>query len=96
MFKKITGLINDKHYAILMQRKLRSWLDTEDGSEVLAWLVNIYLINNDSIINAAGGINNRLLDRDKLAYVLGQQDFIRWLVDISNIDFTQLLAEPYN
>lgn len=77
MLDKILGTLNNnshsKHIKILY-----NFFNTPDGSQALAWLIRVNLLNSDGLKN---------LDGFKMAYEAGKIDFIKYLVNLANFDF---------
>lgn len=63
---------NYKQYNINMQKKCRNLLNTNDGKEVMEWLIQSYLL-----------ITSKVTDKDMLLYNQGSIDLIKRLMVIS-------------
>jgi len=77
---KINEYINDKVYNISMQKKLKGILNTSDGVEILEWLAKTHLLNTHTIS----------MDKNKMYYEAGRNDFIKWLLVIANYEINNL------
>lgn len=78
---RLNDTINKKLYNISMQRKLKEFLNTHDGMEILEWLVKMHLLDTNTVV----------MENNKMYYNSGRNDFIKWLLVIANFnDFKEL------
>ena len=89
MFKKLFGIKGsgreenaNKQY----HKELADLFDTPKGHQLLAWIVKTQIIEMNSSMN---------LTESEMAYNNGRLDFIRWLLALTDFDFSDFMKDNY-
>lgn len=89
MFKKLFGMKGSRKEELANKKynkALAELFNTPEGHAILAWIVKTQVIEMNSSIG---------LKANEMAYYNGRLDFIRFLVSLTDFDFTDFMKDHY-